>query len=227
MAAMARSSARLLRANRIAMTILDLDPEMIDVLGRLGIKAYYGDGARAELLYAAGCSHAKLFVVVVDDKATATKITETVREHFPHLPILARCIDRPHYWQLRKLGVRRAFRETFGSAYETGIEALKLLGYRATTALRLARRWRRHEEGELDELADLFDGDRATYFAHARAAMAEAERLMRDEDPTVFVEHDARLGQRIAARRQPGRRGRAPGARGQLRIARAVPAAHR
>lgn len=182
---------RILRANRIGMTILDLDPEMIDVLGRLGIKAYYGDGARADLLHAAGCEHAKLFVVAVDDKATATKITETVREHFPHLPILARCVDRPHYWELRRIGVRRAFRETFGSAYETGIEALKLLGYRANTAVRLARRWRRHEEGELDELGDLFQGDRATYFARARAAMAEAERLMRDEDPTVFVEDDA------------------------------------
>jgi monovalent cation:proton antiporter-2 (CPA2) family protein len=182
---------RILRANRIGMTILDLDPEMIDVLGRLGIKAYYGDGARADLLRAAGCEHAKLFVVAVDDKATATRITETVREHFPHLPILARCVDRPHYWELRRIGVRRAFRETFGSAYETGVEALKLLGYRANTAVRLARRWRRHEESELDELGELFRADRATYFARARAAMAEAERLMRDEDPTVFVENDA------------------------------------
>jgi voltage-gated potassium channel Kch len=182
---------RILRANRIGMTILDLDPEMIDVLGRLGIKAYYGDGARSDLLHAAGCAHAKLFVVAVDDKATASKITETVRAHFPHLPILARCIDRPHYWELRRLGVRRAFRETFGSAYETGIEALKLLGYRANTAVRLARRWRRHEENEIEELGAIFDGDRATYFARARAAMAEAERLMRDEDPTVFVEDDA------------------------------------
>jgi voltage-gated potassium channel Kch len=180
---------RLLRANRIQLTILDLDPEMVDVLARLGIKCYYGDASRSDLLHAAGCAHAKLFVVAVDNAETATKIVETVRAHFPHLPIVARCVDRPHYWKLRGLGVRKVFRETFGSAYETGIEALKHLGYRAHTAHRLAQRWRKHEESVLEELGDLWrGGDRDTYFKRTRGAMDEAERLMRDEDPTVYSE---------------------------------------
>jgi len=183
---------RILRANRKPLTILDLDPEMVDVLGRLGIKAYYGDASRIDLLHAAGCGRAKLFVLAVDNAEVATKIAETVRQHFPHLTILARCVDRPHFWRLRALGVRKVFRETFGSAYETGIEALKHLGYRAHTAHRLARRWRDHEENELEELADLWSsGDREAYFQRARGAMAEAERLMRDEDPTVYVENRA------------------------------------
>ena len=181
---------RLLRANRISLTILDLDPEMVDILGRLGVKVYYGDASRPDLLHAAGCEHAKLFVLAVDDKAMATRIAETVRQHFPHLTILARCVDRPHYWELRRLGVRKVFRETFGSAYETGIEALKHLGYRAHTAHRLAKRWRNHEESELDELGDLFQGDRAAYLKRARGGMDEAERLMRDEDPTVYAGDD-------------------------------------
>ncbi|MEO7734574.1 MAG: cation:proton antiporter, partial [Kofleriaceae bacterium] len=182
---------RMLRANRIALTILDLDPAMVDILGRLGIKVYYGDASRPDLLHATGCAHAKLFVLAVDDKAMATRIAETVRQHFPHLTILARCVDRPHYWELRRLGVRKVFRETFGSAYETGIEALKHLGYRAHTAHRLARRWRDHEESELDELGDLFQGDRKAYLQRARGGMDEAERLMRDEDPTVYAGSDA------------------------------------
>jgi glutathione-regulated potassium-efflux system ancillary protein KefC len=180
---------RMLRANRIRVTILDLDPEMVDVLGRLGIKAYYGDASRIDLLHAAGCEHAKLFVLAVDNAATATQITENVRTHFPHLTILARCVDRPHYWALRSLGVRKVFRETFGSAYETGIEALKHLGYRAHTAHRLGQRWRKHEESSLEELGDVWrGGDRDAYFKRARGAMDEAERLMRDEDPTVYAE---------------------------------------
>jgi glutathione-regulated potassium-efflux system ancillary protein KefC len=181
---------RILRANRIPVTILDLDPEMVDILGRLGIKVYYGDASRVDLLHAAGCEHAKLFIVAVDDAATGTKIVENIRQHFPHLTILARCVDRPHYFELRKLGVRKVFRETFGSAYETGIEALKHLGYRAHTAHRLARRWRDHEESVIEELGDLWRGDRATYFQRAKGALDEAERLMRDEDPTVYAERD-------------------------------------
>ncbi|HUS32448.1 MAG TPA: monovalent cation:proton antiporter-2 (CPA2) family protein [Kofleriaceae bacterium] len=182
---------RILRANRIPTTILDLDPEMVEIVGRLGVKVYYGDASRTELLHAAGCEKAKLFVIAVDDAATATKIAANVRHHFPHLTILARARDRPHYWELRQLGVSRVFRETFGSAYETGIAALQALGYRAYTANRLARKWRDHEERVLEELGGLWGKDRDAYLNRSRGAMDEAERLMRDEDPTVFEERDS------------------------------------
>jgi voltage-gated potassium channel Kch len=181
---------RMLRANRIPMTILDLDPEIVDIVGRLGIKVYYGDASRTELLHAAGCEHAKVFVLAVDDAAVATRIAENVRHHFPNLTILARCRDRPHYWELRRLGVKQVFRETFGSAYETGIAALQAAGYRANTAHRLGRRWRQHEERMLEELGQLW-GTGEGYFSRVRSGLEEAERLMRDEDPTVFSERDA------------------------------------
>jgi monovalent cation:proton antiporter-2 (CPA2) family protein len=180
---------RILRANRIPVTILDLDPEMVDVLGRLGVKVYYGDASRMDLLHAAGCERARLFVLAVDDKEEATRIAEQVRRHFPKLTILARARDRQHYWELRKLGCKQVFRETFSSAYEAGIASLIQLGYRAHTAHRLARRWRDHEEQILEDLGQHWGTE--SYFARAKLAMEEAERLMRDEDPTVFEERDA------------------------------------
>jgi voltage-gated potassium channel Kch len=183
---------RILRANGVPLTILDLDPAIVDIVGRLGIKVYYGDASRTDLLHAAGCEHARLFVLAVDDPAEAIKIAENVREHFPKLTIIARCRDRPHYWELRRRGVARVFRETYGSAFETGVAALQALGYRANTAHRLARRWRAHDERLLEELADVWgSGDRDTYFRKTRVALEEAERLMRDEDPVVYVERDA------------------------------------
>jgi monovalent cation:proton antiporter-2 (CPA2) family protein len=183
---------RILRANRIPLTILDLDPEMVDIVGRLGIKVHYGDASRVDLLHAAGCERARLFVLAVDDAAQATRIAESVRQHFPHLVILARCRDRPHYWELRRLGVKKVFRETFGSAYETGIAALQELGFRAHTAHRLAQRWRNHEESVLEELGEVWGtGDRDTYFQRTRGALEEAERLMRDADPSLLTERDA------------------------------------
>lgn len=180
---------RLLRANRIPVTILDLDPEMVDVVRRLGVKVYYGDASRTDLLHAAGCEHAKLFIVAVDDKEEATRIAENVRRQFPHLKVLARCRDRPHYWELRKLGCIAVFRETFGSAYEAGIETLKQLGFRSYTAHRLARRWRDHEQRSLEELGQHWGTQ--GYFRQVKQAIDEAERLMRDEDPGVYRERDA------------------------------------
>jgi glutathione-regulated potassium-efflux system ancillary protein KefC len=179
---------RILRANRIPMTILDLDPTMIDILSRIGIKAYYGDASRVELLHAAGCERAKLFILAVDDAAQATKIAEHVRHHFPHLTILARCRNRQHYWELRRLGVKKVFRETFAASYETGIAALRELGFRAFTAQRLAQRWRAHEEELLEEVGELW-GRKEDYFERVRQGMDEAERLMRQEDPNAVTEH--------------------------------------
>jgi monovalent cation:proton antiporter-2 (CPA2) family protein len=179
---------RILRANRIEMTILDLDPEMIDVLGKLNVKAYYGDASRVELLHAAGCERARLFVLAVDDQAEATKIAANVRHHFPKLPIVARARDRQHYWELRKLGVKFVSRETFASAYETGIAALRALGFRAFTANRLAQRWRMHEERMIEELAALEWGQ-DDYFERVRAGMQQIENLLRQEDPNNVAEH--------------------------------------
>jgi hypothetical protein len=144
-------------------------------------------------------------VLAVDDAAEATKIAEVVRHNFPHVAVLARCRDRPHYWELRRLGIQKVFRETFGSAYETGIAALQALGYRANTAHRLAQRWRMHEERSLEELGELWGtGDRAVYFSRTKDAMQEAERLMREEDPQVFQERDAAWdNESLRADRQP------------------------
>ena len=180
---------RILRANGIEMTILDLDPEMVDVVARLDIKVYYGDASRIDLLHAAGCEHAKLFVLAVDDAAEATRIAENVRQNFPHLTIIARARDRQHYWALRRLGVKEVFRETFGSAYESGVAALRALGYRAHTAHRLGQRWRQHEERTLEELGEIWGSDRDGYYEKTRDAFKEAERLMR-QDPSTAVEPD-------------------------------------
>ncbi len=182
---------RILRANRIPMTVLDLDPEMVDVLARLGIKVYYGDASRMDLLEAAGCARASLFVLAIDDAEQALEIAKTLKQHYPNLPIIARSRDRPHTIEMRRAGVADVHRETFAAAFEAGISALRMLGYRAHTAHRLADRWRAHEERELDELVRLWGQGEDVIFARSRFAMEEAERLMREEDPTVFEQRDA------------------------------------
>lgn len=173
---------RILRANRIPTTVLDLDPEIVDALGRIGIKVHYGDASRLELLHAAGCERARLFVLAIDEPAEAVEIARQVRQHFPHLPIVARARDRVHYRELRRVGVTEVHRELFAASYEAGIAALRALGYRAHTAHRLARRWRDHEERDLHELMELWGTDRDTFFARSRLAIEEAERLMSEAD---------------------------------------------
>jgi hypothetical protein len=81
------------------------------------------------------------------------------------------------------------FRETFAASWETGIAALRALGYRAFTAQRLATRWRAHEEELIERMMVMEEeDDDDTYWAKARDAMAEAERLMRQENPNAFAD---------------------------------------
>lgn len=182
---------RILRANGIKMTVLDLDPEMVDVLGRLGIKVHYGDASRLDLLEAAGCGRADLFVLAIDDAERAVAVVHAVRQYYPKLRIIARARDRPHYIELRRAGVTEVHRETFAAAFEAGVASLRALGYRAHTAHRLAQRWRAHEERELAELMDIWDQTEDVRFARVRLGMQEAERLMREEDPQVYEQRDA------------------------------------
>jgi monovalent cation:proton antiporter-2 (CPA2) family protein len=177
---------RFLRASGIPTTVLDLDPAMVDLLRRLGLSVHYGDASRLDLLHAAGCERARLFVLAVDEPEKSNEIAKTVRKHFPHLPILARARSRQHYYQLTKIGAEMIIRETFGSAMEVGELALRKLGYRAHQARRMAVEFRRHDEASIKHLASLLGEDQTVLFAAARQALAEQENLLRDEASHPF-----------------------------------------
>jgi CPA2 family monovalent cation:H+ antiporter-2/glutathione-regulated potassium-efflux system ancillary protein KefC/glutathione-regulated potassium-efflux system protein KefB len=81
---------RFLRANNLQATFLDIDADNVDLLRKLGLKVFYGDASRVDLLRAAGASEAKLLIVTVDQPSKTFEIIEAARKHFPHLKIIAR-----------------------------------------------------------------------------------------------------------------------------------------
>lgn len=172
---------RLLRASGHPVTVLDLDPEFVDLLTRLGQKVYYGDASRLDLLVAAGCEKAKLFVLAIDDVEKSCEVAELVRRQFPKLTILARARNRQHYYRLRKLGITHIVRETLMGSLELGQMTLRLLGVRAHTAHRYARKWRAHDELNLETMFKLEDESDEVFYAEAKKALANMEQAMRDE----------------------------------------------
>jgi monovalent cation:proton antiporter-2 (CPA2) family protein len=172
---------RMLRMAGHQVTVLDLDPAIVDMLRRLGQSVYYGDASRLDLLVAAGCAHAKLFVLAIDDPEKSVELAELVRRHFPNLPILARARNRGHSYRLRRVGVAGIFRETLGTSLELGEAALRQLGTRAHTAHRIALRWREHDEAALEEMVKYAAEDQAVWLAEARKALENFERAMREE----------------------------------------------
>lgn len=170
---------RLLRTWGHGVTVLDLDPQMVDLLRRLGQRVYYGDASRLDLLTAAGCAKAKLFVLAIDDPDKSVEVADLVRRNFPNLPIVARARNRAHAYQLRRRGIRVVVRETMGSSLELGAAAMVALGARAHSAHRYAERWRAHDESNFEKLLPMFGQD--AFFGEAKRAIDAAEAAMRDE----------------------------------------------
>jgi voltage-gated potassium channel Kch len=48
---------------------------------RIGIKAFYGDATRHELLEPAGANHAKLLIVTLSDREKADALVKTARNN--------------------------------------------------------------------------------------------------------------------------------------------------
>src|SRR3954469_5339310 len=137
---------RLLRANGFGTTVLDHDADQLETLARYGMKSFYGDASRVDLLEAAGAARAKLFVLAIEDEPKALEIIKTIQHEFPRLKILARATSRQHAYEILRLGVDQVYRETFGSALDLSIDALRELGMDERRARRAAEIFRKNDE---------------------------------------------------------------------------------
>ncbi len=168
---------RLLKANGVPTTVLDNDSDRVELLRRLGLKVFYGDATRHDLLHAAGAHEARLLVLALDSPEKNLELVATARRHFPSLRVLARAADWDDAQDLLDAGVSDVYRETLDSALRLGKDALRLLGFRGYQAGRAARTFLRHDEESVRELAGM-RADRARYLGAARARIEDLERRL-------------------------------------------------
>ena len=181
---------RLLRANGVGTTVLDIDSDNVDMLRKLGMKVFYGDASRDALLESAGADKAKVIVLAIDDDEKIFEMVQTVKKHFPHLIILARAAGRSDAYRLLESGVTHVFRETFDTSLSVGIEALRLLGFRHFQAHRSARMFKKTDETDLRELASLRH-DRKQYINSARGRIRDLEEVLSKELQDTRKDRDA------------------------------------
>lgn len=172
---------RFLIANGIKATILDDNPDNIEVLRKFGYKVYYGDATRADLMASAGAKEAKVLVVAVDDKQQSLKIIDLARRQYPHLKILARAMDMDHAYELMKRKVDGYNRDTFESSLHLGVQALTQLGYKPYQAHRLAQTFRDHNRTVIQELFQHHLVDEKKYLSESKKYASELEELLRTE----------------------------------------------
>lgn len=105
--------SRMLMANDIHATVIDNDPDQIELSRHYSHQAYYGDARRLDLLEVAGIEKARLLILACDDPTATLEIVDTVKAKYPELPIVARARNRSHAYDLFERGVKDVERETF------------------------------------------------------------------------------------------------------------------
>lgn len=180
---------RFLQANGVMATYLDLDPDNVDLIRKLGLKVYYGDASRLDLLHAAGANEAKLLVVAVDDAEKTREIIETCQKHFPKLEILTRSIGWLDSYDLIDLGIKNVYRETLDSSLRMGIDTLCKLGHRKYFAHRAAKTFRKHDEKYLRELSKMRH-NKNEYISAASQRIVDLEKLLKIETENIGKDKD-------------------------------------
>jgi glutathione-regulated potassium-efflux system ancillary protein KefC len=178
---------RLLAAQGIASTVLDHDADMVEAARSFGYKVFYGDATRLDLLRTAGAQSAQVLLVAVDDIEQSLAIIDMAREHFPHLELVARARDVPHWNMLRDRGVMRVERELFEASLRSGRSVLELLGLAPHEARRHAMRFRHHNLALFEELHPHYQ-DRAKLIAVVKQGRRQLEEQMARER----AEHEQR-----------------------------------
>jgi glutathione-regulated potassium-efflux system ancillary protein KefC len=193
---------RLLRANQIALTVLDHDPEQIELLRRFEIKVFYGDATRVDLLHAAGAAKARALVVAIDDVEASLKLVDAVQREFPDLKIMARARNVSHLYDLMDRGVTIIERETFESALQMGQHVLRHLGFGAYRARQVAQKFKLHNVKSLHAVYPYYK-DQEQFISMARQARDELNAMFARDLQSLEDERNAGWPDPDEENRQP------------------------
>jgi monovalent cation:H+ antiporter-2, CPA2 family len=181
---------RMLQSFDIPTIVLDHSASRVESIRKLGLKAYYGDASRMDLLHSAGVDKACLFIIAIDEDEKALEMTEMLRQHYPKLKLLVRASGRQMAIQLKKLGVENIYRETLDTSLKMAEDALVSSGVRAHQAHKASLKFRKHDEESLNQFLNL-DVSEKDFFSKARALIQGIEQELRDDTTHFDQENEA------------------------------------
>lgn len=171
---------RFLSAQGVKVTILEKDPDQIELLRKFGFRGYFGDASRRDLLKSAGADRAKLLIVAVDDADDCLSIVRMAKRAFPNLAIYARARNRRHAYELYKAGVDYYRRETFDSSLTMAQRVMVFLGRDDADMRRKAAQFTQHDEATLVRSFEFYEKE-PELINFSRQASGELERILSDK----------------------------------------------
>ena len=188
---------RMLRSAGYTPTIVDFNSSHLEALRTFGVKVYYGDATRPDLLAAAGIAEARLFVVAIDNKDQITELVRYATSTYPNLHVIARAINRHHVYELWAAGCRDIVRENYDSSLRMGRSAFEALGASKKAAERMKDMFNETDRRAMISVADVYDPDipahkNEAYVARIREVLGPWQEELMEKMVKLREEEDAK-----------------------------------
>ncbi|UAB76822.1 cation:proton antiporter [Erythrobacter sp. SCSIO 43205] len=148
---------RMLETAGYRTTVIDYSSAQIDRLSKFGIRTYFGDAVRPDLLKSAGIEKARLLIIAIDDKEATNRLVRFVAKTYPDVHIVARAYDRSHVFELWSLGCRDIIRETYDSSLRMGRSAYEALGISSERANAMTAKFEEMDRSTMLPMAEAFE----------------------------------------------------------------------
>jgi glutathione-regulated potassium-efflux system ancillary protein KefC len=172
---------RFLMSQGFQITVLEKDPDQIELLRKFGFKAYFGDATHLDFLRTAHAERATALIIAIDDLESILAIAENAKKEFPSLAIFARAHNRQHAYDLHKIGVTSFKREMFDSSLAFGIEIATWLGKDDAEMKLKAEKFKIHDEETLKESFQFFE-DEPALINFAKTRRDELEKILKSDN---------------------------------------------
>ncbi|MED5206504.1 MAG: NAD-binding protein, partial [Pseudomonadota bacterium] len=164
-------------------TVIDYSSKRLEILKKFGVKHYYGDATRPDLLASAGIERARILVVALDEREQIDKLVRYACANFPDLHVVARAKDRDHVYHLWAMGCRDIVRETYDSSLRMGRSVYEALGYDRQAAIAMVEAFETMDRTSMREVADTYRLDIPAY--ENEELLAKIRELKAEWDPKL------------------------------------------
>jgi glutathione-regulated potassium-efflux system protein KefB len=148
--------AQILATAGLDVTMIDKHVPQIDTAEEFGIKVFFGDGLRIDMLRQAGAGEAELICFCIDGDQVEREFLASVRESFPDAALFVRTFDRRHVMKLAGTDIAFQVRELRESAISMGRAAL---GHLDTDESEIERLESEYRENDMARLASQIEAD--------------------------------------------------------------------
>jgi len=174
---------RMLKMAGYQPTVIDYSYQRLDAMAAIGVRYFFGDATRPDMLAAAGIAQAKILIVALDEAEQTTRLVRYVLQNYPQVHVIARAVDRHHVYDLYAYGCRDIIRETYDSTLRMGRSVFEALGVSRAKADQLVDVFNQHDRELMINLADVYQI--GVPFHENPAYVSALQQMLAEKEPEV------------------------------------------